>query len=97
MYDQLSEFLRVSFHQDWKDDFPDERASVRHFVATMSRSRCVAVLAELDELLAVDVSDKRLRGYITRDSGANIVPPNGPDRWHTWLRTVRDHLADAVT
>ncbi len=92
MYEQLQEFMSNAFHQDWKLDASDERSSVGYYVSTKPRARCVTVLTELDDLLAAEISEERLRKYITRDFGANVVPPKGPNRWRTWLHTIRDYL-----
>ncbi|RNL77990.1 contact-dependent growth inhibition system immunity protein [Halostreptopolyspora alba] len=97
MYDYLREFMTSAFHQDWKLDAPDERSSVRHYVSTNPRTRSMEVLAEIDDLLAADLSEKRLEKYIIRDLGANVVPPKGPNRWSTWLRAIRDDLESGIT
>ena len=92
----LKHLFGAYFHLDWKEEYENEEDAIRSFVFDDGSEDAYRTIKELDEFLALELSEPELRKAIVNDFGSGYY------RGYTlktakevcdWLRWVRDTLA----
>lgn len=104
-YYELGQFLGAYFHQDWmhikiRPDWSPESADaesvVRYFIDESSPEILKNVADDIDELLAVGMSEEELQQFLYRELGSYYLTTADGVSPGDWLRSVRELLLSAV-
>lgn len=100
MLSDFAQFLRAYFHQDWMAESASFREHVRLFARREPREWVSGVLADIEELLRLDLSEDRLRILILGRFQSEYDPSldlAGRMSMAEWLREVHSTLQESTS
>lgn len=90
------QFFGSYFHQDWRLDDPTPEVVVQRFTRTHPAEEVRKVIVDLDQLLAINITETALRKMLVDDLLCYYMPPEAaPVRG--WLQQVRAQLCEKAT
>jgi hypothetical protein len=98
---ELGQFLGAYFHQDWMHvrvrpdwtvDNADAESVVRFFINGNAPERLKKIAEEIEELLALGMSEDELQKLLYTELGIYYMPTADGISYSNWLRSVRDAL-----
>jgi hypothetical protein len=86
-YPKLRYFFACYFHQDWVDSESFEDV-VHEFLGENPAATIRQATRELEEFMALELSEKELDDIVTDDLGANVHAPGMGLTYRQWLEAV---------
>jgi hypothetical protein len=102
-YYELNQFLGCYFHQDWKEVMdwqgktPNFEAIVRFYKLTNPQLTVRQTIEELQGILSLKLSDKKLSEILERDFGVAFNPSYVSLTDRRWLESILKILEDSDT
>jgi hypothetical protein len=87
----LVQFFGAYFHQDWRLDDSTPEAVIERFLKKNPEDETQKVVAELDELLSLPLSEDELRRLLFEEFSCYYLPSGASVR--DWLEQVRAWLS----
>ncbi len=88
-YSILGQLLGCYFHQDWPEEFSNSSGVIHEITNTESRDRLLAGAAELDQLIALKLSEEDCREIMIAKIGCFFEPGSEGLTYADWLLRVR--------
>lgn len=95
-YPTLWHFFGAYLHEDWQDDYVDEWAAVRGFIADGPAEDAQRFQTEISMLLAEHPSEDAVRGVVLDELGSYYLVDQAGWKYRDWLRALSDHASKAV-
>jgi len=89
----LQEMFSSYFHEDWRLDHPSTAAVIRRY-ADDYPGRIPKVIAEIDQLVALDASDEMLLDHVLHRYQLVYDPASDGLTMRQWLRQMRSILTE---
>jgi hypothetical protein len=99
-YTDLAYLLHAYFHQNWAAPYeragttPSYQQVVVDFRAAETPQKVARVVADLDDVIARDLSESELRA-LSRRLGSQFYPPGVGKTYQAWFEEIRALLAAA--
>ena len=90
--DCLTQLLGCYFHQDWSDEFKDDRAVINEIIDIGPEEQIAKGVAEIDSILKSGISEGDLRTILIDRIGCYLEPLSIGYDYVQWLRRVRSFL-----
>ncbi|GAA3762987.1 contact-dependent growth inhibition system immunity protein [Salinactinospora qingdaonensis] len=84
------------FHQDWDLDYSSREEVIRAFVQEGPRENASLALAEIDDIIADDVPERKLNKWFRHDIGSKFANKFPHPKWRNALLWYRDQLAGEI-
>jgi hypothetical protein len=94
--DVLKQLLSCYLHQDWLDEFENDVSALQAIIEFESKEQIVAGIAEIDLLLAAELSESDLRMILVDQVGCYFDPNSEGITYKQWLGRVRSAFAVSV-
>ena len=88
-YSVIGQLLGCYFHQDWPKEFSNSSAVIHEITNSESRDRLLAGAGELDQLIALDLSEDACREIMIAKVGCFFEPASEGLTYAKWLLMVR--------
>jgi hypothetical protein len=101
-FPELFQFFGGYFYQGWAADYsweaerPHFAPVVRHFKAVNPPASVARVRNELEDLLALGLSEEELKNALA-ELGSNFYPPGEQMTHRAWLEAILDVLRESPT
>lgn len=99
-FPELYQFFGGYFYQGWATDYrwegnsPNFNAVVRHFKAVNPPATVMNVRTELEELLAIELSEEELSQAL-KHLGSNFYPTGQNLTFHQWITQILEILNES--
>ncbi|WP_417704494.1 contact-dependent growth inhibition system immunity protein [Pseudomonas sp.] len=88
-YRILGQLLGCYFHQDWPEEFSNSSGVIHEIINSESRDRLLAGASELDQLIALNLSEEACREIMIAKIGCFFEPGSEGLTYADWLLRVR--------
>lgn len=88
-YSILSQLLGCYFHQDWPEEFNNSSEAIHEIINSEPRDKLLAGAGELDQLLALKLSEEACREIMIAKIGCFFEPESEGLTCVDWLLRVR--------
>ncbi|TBU80212.1 hypothetical protein DNK06_10555 [Pseudomonas daroniae] len=88
-YSILGQLLGCYFHQDWPEEFSDSSEVIHEIINSEPHDKLLAGVDELDQLLALKLSEEACREIMIAKIGCFFEPESEGLTYADWLLRVR--------
>lgn len=85
----LGQLLGCYFHQDWPGEFGNSSEVISEIINSESRDRLLAGVAEIDQLIALKLSEEACREIMIANIGCFFEPGSEGLTYADWLLSMR--------
>jgi hypothetical protein len=96
-FPELRGLFGAYFHQDWEFDHNGPEEVIREYIADGPREDVQRAVAELEELLTLDLTEKQLEEVLSPGLRSDCVPSYVGESNREWLAAVAKQLKESLS